>query len=257
MELPVLNIQGQDTGRKAKLSDSVFCIEPNDHVVYLAVRQFMANGRQGTAKTRERSEIRGSNRKLRKQKGSGMARVGSFKSPILRGGGRAFGPRPRDYNFKLNKKVKALARKSALAYKVKDQKLLILEDFQFETPKTKQFVELISNLNLTDNKILLVLPEKNDNIRLSQRNLQKSKVVTTSDFNTYDIMSANYLVLSESSVSKIEDVFDSEKADTPKTDKKEDKKEAKTTDNKKSIKQDKEKVKTVRKKKAKAEEVGA
>jgi len=207
MELPVLNSKGKSTSKKVKLNDSVFAITPNDHAIYLDVKQYMANQRQGTNKTKERSDITGSRRKLRKQKGSGMARTGDIKNPILRGGGRVFGPRPRDYGFKLNKKVKKLARKSALSHKTKDKCLFIMEDFSFEKPNTKQYAELLAVLNSTDTKSLLVLSEVDNNIMLSSRNLKTAKVTTANDLNTHDILYAKNLVLLESSVKKIESLL--------------------------------------------------
>lgn len=204
MELTVKNIKGKDTKKKVKLSDKVYGIEPNDHAIYLDVKRFMAANRAGTHKSKERGEIRGSTRKLRKQKGTGMARVGSIKSPIFRGGGRAFGPRPRDYSFKLNKKVKRLARKSALSYKAKGKEIIVIEDFKFDKPKTKEYVDILNNLELTEKKTLLVLAESNKNIYLSSRNLQGTKVVTTSQLSTYDIIEASNILLSESSLENIE-----------------------------------------------------
>jgi len=200
MEISVYNIKGEDTGKKVNLKDGVFGIEPNDHVIYLDVKQHMANKRQGTAKTKERSEISGSTRKLGRQKGGGGARRGDIKSPVLVGGGRVFGPKPRDYSFKLNKKEKALARKSALSYKVKENAITVIEDFTFEAPKTKEFLVLTKNLNLEGKKLLVVLPENNDNIYLSARNVQKTSVTTVSGLNTYKVLDAAHLVLLESSV---------------------------------------------------------
>lgn len=207
MELSVYNIKGEDTGRKVTLSDAIFGIEPNDHAIYLAVKQFMANKRQGTHKSKERSEVSGSTRKLIRQKGGGGARRGDINSPVLVGGGRVFGPKPRDYSFKLNKKVKALARKSALSYKAKNNAIVVVEDFTFETPKTKDFVTITKNLKVADKKLLMVLPEKNNFVYLSARNLQKAKVVTVSDINTYSVLDAANLVLTESSVAAIEKLF--------------------------------------------------
>ena len=207
MELSVFNIKGEDTGRKITLSDSVFAIEPNDHVLWLAVKQHLANKRQGTHKSKQRSEVSGSTKKLGRQKGGGGARHGDINSPVMVGGGRVFGPVPRDYSFKLNKKVKALARKSALTYKAQDSAIKVVEDFAFEAPKTKDFVALIKNLQLPEKKIVLVLSEQNKNVYLSARNLPKVEVVTVSELDTYTIMSANSLVLSEGSVAAVEGVF--------------------------------------------------
>jgi large subunit ribosomal protein L4 len=207
MELAVINHKGEDTGRKISLSDEIFAIDPNDHAIYLDVKQYLANQRQGTHKSKERNEIAGSTRKIKKQKGTGSARAGSIKSPLFRGGGRVFGPQPRDYSFKLNKKVKQLARKSALSYKVKDNSLVVLEDFSFDTPKTKNFLALLSVLALTDKKTILVLPEENKNVYLSSRNLPKSKVVTVNDVNTYHVLNADHLVICEGSVSKLETIL--------------------------------------------------
>jgi large subunit ribosomal protein L4 len=204
MELKVLNIEGKETGNKVTLSDAIFGIEPNDHAIYLDVKQFLANQRQGTHKSKQRNEVSGSTRKLHKQKGTGGSRKGSIKSPVFRGGGRIFGPQPRDYSFKLNKKLKALARMSALTYKAKNNDIVVLEDFQFDTPKTKNFIALMGKLNL-DGKSLMVIPTKSDNILLSSRNLQKSKVITAADINTYDVLNADKLVLIASSVKTIEE----------------------------------------------------
>ncbi|MBO5719520.1 MAG: 50S ribosomal protein L4 [Bacteroidales bacterium] len=207
MELSVYNIKGEDTGRKIALSDSVFAIEPNDHVLYLAVKQHLANSRQGTHKSKERSEISGSTKKLGRQKGGGGARHGDINSPLMVGGGRVFGPVPRDYSFKLNKKVKALARKSALTYKMQDSAIKVVEDFQFEAPKTKDFVALMNNLQLPEKKVVLVLSEQNKNVYLSARNLPKVEVVTVSELDTYKIMVANCIVFMEGSVAGIENVL--------------------------------------------------
>jgi large subunit ribosomal protein L4 len=203
MEISVYNIKGEDTGKKVNLKEGVFGIEPNDHVIYLDVKQHLANKRQGTAKTKERSEMSGSTRKLGRQKGGGGARRGDINSPVLVGGARVFGPRPRDYEFKLNKKVKALARKSALSYKVRQEAITVVEDFTFDAPKTKEFIALTKNLNLSGKKLLFVLPENNNNIYLSARNLQKASVVTVSELNTYKVLDAAHLVLLESSVTAI------------------------------------------------------
>ena len=207
MELKIYNIKGEDTGRKISLNDSIFSIEPNDHAVYLDVKQYLANQRQGTHKAKGRSELAGSTRKLGKQKGGGGARPGDIKSPIRVGGGRIFGPVPRDYGFKLNKKVKQLARKSALTYKVTDGNLIVLEDFSFESPKTKNFTELLKNLQVSDKKSLLVLAEPNKNVYLSARNLKTAGISIVSELNTYSILNANCLLLTESSVGKIEQIF--------------------------------------------------
>lgn len=207
MELAVLNQQGQDTGRKVQLSDEIFGIEPNDNAIYLDVKQYLANQRQGTHKSKERNEIAGSTKKIKKQKGTGTARAGSLKSPVFRGGGRVFGPKPRNYSFKLNKKVKQLARKSALAYKVKENSLSVLENFSFEAPKTKSYLALLNGLALSDKKTLLVLPEDNKNVYLSSRNIPKAKVVNVNDVNTYAVLNADHLVLCEGSVSKLETIL--------------------------------------------------
>jgi large subunit ribosomal protein L4 len=200
MKLPVFNITGKETGKKTDLKDSIFGIEPNDHAIYLDVKHYMANTRQGTHKTKERAEITGSTRKIKRQKGTGTARAGSIKNPLFRGGGRVFGPRPKDYNFKLNKKVKQLARKSALTYKAKSNSIMILEDFSLETPKTREFVNIRKNLKIDGKKSLLVLHEHNRNISLASRNLQDSKIVAVNNLNTYDIMNAAVLVFLESSL---------------------------------------------------------
>jgi len=207
MEAKVLSISGQDTGRTVQLDDSIFAIEPNDHAIYLDVKQILANKRQGTHKSKERSEVSGSTRKLKRQKGTGTARAGSIKSPLFRGGGRVFGPVPRDYSFKLNKKVKLLARKSALTYKVKENAFIVVEDFNFEAPKTKEFVTICKNLNVADKKTIFVLSETNKNIYLSSRNLQQQKVVQASSLNTYEILRAKAMVLSESSVEVLHKMF--------------------------------------------------
>ncbi|GAB6394473.1 MAG: 50S ribosomal protein L4 [Bacteroidales bacterium] len=207
MELNVLNIKGEKTGRTVSLKDEIFNIEPNDHAIYLDVKQYMANKRQGTHKSKERNEISGSTRKLVRQKGSGGARRGDIKSPVLVGGGRIFGPKPRDYSFKLNKKVKSLARKSALTYKAKGNAIIVVEDLVMEVPKTKEMVSITKNLNIADKKILLVLSENNKYVYLSARNLQKTNVITASDLNTYTVLDAANLVLTESSVAVIEKLF--------------------------------------------------
>jgi len=200
MEVAVINIDGKETGRKVNLNETIFGIEPNDHAIYLDTKQYMAGQRQGTHKTRERAEVMGSTRKLKRQKGTGTARFGSIKNPQFRGGGRVFGPRPRYYGFKLNKKVKELARKSALTYKARENKIIILEDFSFDVPKTSKMAGISANLSLPNKKSVIVLPEQNKNIYLSSRNLQGVEVVTISDLNTYTIMKASTLVLTESAV---------------------------------------------------------
>ncbi len=207
MELSVLNIEGKETGRKVALNDQIFGIEPSDHAIYLDVKQYMANQRQGTHKSKERGDITGSTRKIKKQKGTGTARAGSIKSPIFRGGGRVFGPRPRNYGFKLNKKVKQLARKSALTYKASEQSILVLEDFNLEGPKTKEMVAIRSNLQIADKKSLFVLPTENNNIYLSSRNLQGISIVIASELNTYQILNAKTIVLLEGSVKKLEEAL--------------------------------------------------
>lgn len=203
MELAVYNIKGEDTGRKIQLNDAVFAVEANEHAVYLDVKQYLANQRQGTHKAKERSEVSGSTRKLHKQKGGGGSRIGDINSPVLVGGGRVFGPRPRNYSFKLNKKLKALARKSALTYKAQDNQIVVVEDFTFEVPKTKDFVNFAKNLKLADKKMLLVLADQNKNVYLSARNVPNAKIVTASDIYTYAILNNNAIVLTESSVSVI------------------------------------------------------
>ncbi|MDR1380044.1 MAG: 50S ribosomal protein L4 [Tannerella sp.] len=205
MELNVLNKKGEDTGRTVTLNDAVFGIEPNDHAIYLDVKQHQANCRQGTHKSKERSEITGSTRKLIRQKGSGGARRGDIKSPVLVGGGRVFGPKPRDYSFKLNKKVKVLARKSALSYKAKEDAITVVEDFTLDAPKTKDFVTFMKDLKLDGKKILLVLPENNKSVYLSARNLKSADIVTVSELNTYKVLNAASLLLSESSIAIIEE----------------------------------------------------
>jgi large subunit ribosomal protein L4 len=200
MEVAIFNIDGKETGRKVTLNETIFGIEPNDHAIYLDTKQYLAGQRQGTHKAKERGEIMGSTRKLKRQKGTGTARFGSIKNPQFRGGGRIFGPRPRFYGFKLNKKVKQLARKSALSYKAKENRIIILEDFSLETPKTAKMAGVSANLNIMNKKSLFVLPEQNKNIYLSSRNLQGVEVVTISDLNTYSIMKASTLVLTESAV---------------------------------------------------------
>ena len=203
MELAIYNIEGKDTGRKAQLNDEVFAIDANEHAVYLDVKQFLANQRQGTHKKKERSEISGSTRKLHKQKGGGGARIGDINSPVLVGGGRVFGPRPRDYRFKLNKKVKQLARKSALTYKVQDNQIKIVEDFTFEGPKTKNFVNFAKNLEVEGKKILLVLAGQDKNVYLSARNIPNAEIITASDINTYELMKHNAILMTESGLDVI------------------------------------------------------
>jgi large subunit ribosomal protein L4 len=208
MEVAVLNISGKETSKKVTLNDAIYGIEPNDHAIYLDVKQYLANQRQGTHKSKQRNEISGSTRKLHKQKGTGGSRKGSIKNPLFRGGGRIFGPQPRDYSFKLNKKVKRLARVSALSYKAKtDNSLFVLEDITIDTPKTKSFLEILNNLKLSDKKTLVVLSESNKSIYLSSRNLAGAKVVTASELNTYDILNASVLVLTEGSIEKIENIL--------------------------------------------------
>ncbi|MCR4915060.1 MAG: 50S ribosomal protein L4 [Prevotella sp.] len=207
MELNVLNIKGQETGRKVTLNEAVFGVEPNDHVIYLDVKQYMANQRQGNAKSKERSEISGSTRKLGRQKGGGGARHGDINSPLLRGGGRVFGPKPRDYSFKLNKKVKILARKSALAYKVQEDAIVVVEDFTFEAPKTKEFVNIAKNLKVDGKKLLLVLPSANKNVYLSARNLQRAEVIEAEKVNTYKVLNADVLVITEKSLETLEAIL--------------------------------------------------
>lgn len=207
MEVSVLNRKGEDTGRKVTLNEAIFGIEPNDHAIYLDVKQFMANQRQGTAKTKERSEITGSTRKLGKQKGGGGARRGDIKSPLLVGGARVFGPQPRDYGFKLNKKVKQLARRSALTYKAKEGSIVVVEDFNFDAPKTKDFIELAQNLKVADKKILLVLPEIDKNLFLSVRNVKSAKVMSAPQLNTYNVLDAGVLVVAEKALDQINEVL--------------------------------------------------
>lgn len=206
MELKVFNINGKETDKKVKLENDIFGIEPNDHAIYLDVKQYLAGKRQGTHKTKERAEVKGSTKKIKRQKGTGTARFGDIKNPIFRGGGRTFGPRPRNYRFKLNKKVKHLARASALSYKAKNKQIVVVEDFPFDAPKTGEFVDIQKNLKVDDKKSLFVLKERNNNLYLSSRNLQNSKVVTLSELNTYEIMNATALLFVESSL----DVLQSE-----------------------------------------------
>lgn len=207
MDINVLDIKGQETGRKVTLSESIFGIEPNDHVIYLDVKQYMADQRQGTHKSKERSEVSGSTRKLGRQKGGGGARRGDINSPVLVGGGRVFGPKPRDYRFKLNKKVKNLARRSALSYKAQEQAILVVEDFNFEAPKTKDFVNIAKNLKADSKKLLLLLPEANKNVFLSARNLQKAHVMVAKDVNTYKILDADVLIVTENSLKAVEGIL--------------------------------------------------
>ena len=207
MEVSVFNIKGEDTGRKVVLSDSVFGIEPNDHAIYLDVRRYLAAQRQGTAKSKERSEISGSTRKLGRQKGGGGARRGDINSPLLVDGARVFGPKPRNYSFKLNKKVTALARRSALAYKAQENAIVVVEDFTFEAPKTKSFLEVMNNLKVADKKVLVLMPEANKNVYLSARNLQRAKVGRAADLHTYSVLDANVMVVTESALAQIEQVL--------------------------------------------------
>ncbi|WP_311354984.1 50S ribosomal protein L4 [Alloprevotella tannerae] len=207
MEISVFNIKGEDTGRKAVLNETVFGIEPNDHAIYLDVKQYLAAQRQGTAKSKERSEMSGSTRKLGRQKGGGGARRGDINSPVLVGGARVFGPRPRNYAFQLNKKLKTLARRSALSYKAKENSIVVLEDFTMETPKTKAFVEILNNLKISEKKVLLVLPEANKNVFLSARNLEGAKLAIAKDINTYNVLDAGALVITERSLEDIDAVL--------------------------------------------------
>jgi len=207
MEVSVLNINGQETGRKVVLNDAIFGIEPNDHVLYLDVKQYLANQRQGTAKTKERSEMSGSTRKLGRQKGGGGARRGDINSPVLVGGARVFGPKPHDYSFKLNKKVKVLARKSALSYKAKENAIIVVEDFEMAAPKTKEYVNIVKNLQLGERKSLLLLPNVNKNVYLSARNLQRSEVMTASALNAYKVLNADVLVITEKSLEAIDGIL--------------------------------------------------
>ena len=207
MELAVLNITGGETGRKVTLNDAIFGVETNDHAIWLDVKQYLANQRQGTHKAKQRNEIAGSTRKLKKQKGTGGARAGSIKSPLFVGGGRVFGPVPRDYSFKLNKKLKQLARKSALTYKAKDANIAVVEDFNFEAPKTKSFLKVANDLKLNDKKVLLVLPESNPVISLSSRNLKNVKVVIAQNVNTYDVMNAGTILMTENAVGALNQMF--------------------------------------------------
>ena len=207
MEVSVLNIKGEDTGKKVELNDAIFGIEPNDHVIYLAVKQYLAAQRQGTHKSKERSEITGSTRKLGRQKGGGGARRGDINSPVLVGGGRVFGPKPRDYRFKLNLKVKSLARKSALSYKAQENAIIVVEDFAMEAPKTKEFVNIAKNLKVDGKKTLFVLPEANKNVYLSARNLQRTEVMIASLLNSYKVLNADVMVVTESSLKAIDGIL--------------------------------------------------
>ena len=207
MEVNVYNIKGEDTGRKVTLNESIFGIEPNDHAIYLDVKQYLANMRQGTHKSKERSEISGSTRKIGRQKGGGGARRGDMNSPVLVGGGRVFGPQPRDYHFKLNKKVKALARKSALSYKAQNNAIVVVEDFNFEAPKTKEFIGIVKNLKVSDKKLLMVFAEANKNVYLSARNIQGANVQTVSGLNTFRVLNAGVVVLTESALSAIDNIL--------------------------------------------------
>lgn len=206
MELEVYNISGNKTSKKVKLDDKVFGIEPNDHAIYLDVKQYMANQRQGTHKAKERNEITGSRRKIKRQKGTGTARFGDIKNPLFKGGGRVFGPKPRDYHFKLNKKLKKLARISALSFKAKENTIKVLEDFTFESPRTKSFIELLNNFELQGKRVLLVLKDNDQNVFLSSRNLQKTKILTANAINTYDILNANTILMAESSIEEIQKI---------------------------------------------------
>jgi len=207
MEVNVLNVSGKETGAKVQLPESVFGVKPNDHAIYLDVKQYQANQRQGTHKSKQRNEIAGSTRKLHKQKGTGGARAGSIKSPLFNGGGRVFGPQPRDYSFKLNKKLKQLARKSALSYKAQENNVLVLDEVNFDTVKTKNYVAFVNALNVADEKTLLVLPAHNNNVYLSSRNLKKARVIAASDLNTYDVLNATKLLLTTDSVKTLEEAF--------------------------------------------------
>jgi len=213
MELTVYNINGEETGRKVSLDDAIFGIEPNDHAIYLDVKQILANNRQGTHKSKERAEIAGSTRKIKRQKGTGTARAGSIKSPIFRGGGRVFGPRPRNYHFKLNKKVKRLARKSALSYKAAENKITVLEDFSFDTPKTKNFLNLIKSFDLEGKKMMIMMPTNDSNVYLSARNIQEVLFLNSKSINTFDIMKAQQILMTESSLKDIKEMFETAKAE--------------------------------------------
>jgi large subunit ribosomal protein L4 len=207
MEVKVINISGKETGAKVQLPDAIFAVEPNDHAIYLDIKQYQANQRQGTHKSKQRNEIAGSTKKLYKQKGTGGARAGSIKSPLFNGGGRVFGPQPRDYSFKLNKKLKSLARKSALTYKAIDNNIVVLESFTFDSIKTANYAKIVADLKLTDVKSLLVLPAANNNVYLSSRNLKKAKVVTAAELNTFDVLNAGTLLLTTETVKTLEEAF--------------------------------------------------
>jgi len=207
MEVNVLNISGKETGAKVQLPEAIFGVEPNDHAIYLDVKQYLANQRQGTHKSKQRNEIAGSTRKLHKQKGTGGARAGSVKSPLFNGGGRIFGPQPRDYSFKLNKKLKSLARKSALSYKAQENNIVVLDEVNFDSIKTKNYINLVNSLNLANEKTLLVLPAQDNNVYLSSRNLKKAKVIAASELNTYDVLNAGKLLLTTASVKTLEEAF--------------------------------------------------
>lgn len=207
MELAIHNISGKETGKKAKLNDEIYAVEPNDHAIYLDVKQFMANGRQGTSKTKERSEIEGSRKKLHRQKGTGGSRKGDIKNPLYRGGGRIFGPKPRDYGFKLNRKLKKLARKSALAYKAKEGNIVILDAISFDEPKTKEFINFLRNFESDEKKVLLVIPENNTNVFLSSRNLANSNVIVAKEINTYEVLDAEKVFIVQDSLATIDDIL--------------------------------------------------
>ena len=207
MNLPVLTKSGEETGRKMSLSKDVFGVEPNDHAIYLDIKRIMANRRQGTHKTKERADISGSTRKIKKQKGTGTARAGSIKSPIFRGGGRVFGPRPRDYSIKLNKKLTKLARKSALTYKAKDKNIAVIEEFSIDAPKTKDYLKILAALSLNDKKTLLIIPKPDRNIVLSSRNLKNAKVITVDKLNTYDVLNADSLMFVENSIERVSEIL--------------------------------------------------
>jgi large subunit ribosomal protein L4 len=207
MELTVYNVNGEKTDRTVELDDSIFGIEPNDHAIYLDVKLIMANRRQGTHMSKERGFITGSTRKIKRQKGTGTARAGSIKSPVFRGGGRVFGPRPKDYGFKLNKKVKRLARKSALSYKATSENITVIEDFNYDAPKTREFIQLLKSFELTDKKVLLVMPETRENVYLSARNLKKVKYLNSNNLNTYDVLNANKILMAESTLKEINELF--------------------------------------------------
>jgi len=207
MDIVVKNISGKDTKKKVSLDKAIYEIEPNDHAIYLDVKQYLANQRQGTHKAKERGEVKGSTRKIKKQKGTGTARAGDIKNPLFKGGGRVFGPRPRNYGFKLNIKQKRLARRSALSYKAKEGAIVVMEDFSFDAPETKKYTEFLGNLDALDKKSLLVLSESNKNVYLSSRNLKKAKVVTASEINTYDLMNASSVILAEGSIEIIENIL--------------------------------------------------